>query len=211
MKQHSIKKIPIIALLTMLLFLSGTVSFAAPPHRKAVAPHRLPQIGHHVKVMPKGFIEISLGLNRIFYHGGAYYRREPRGYRVVTAPVGIVLSVLPPGFQVVAAGSSTYYWYGGVYYRQGPSGYMVMKDPICEPLSPVTTAEGDRVRVTANILNVRSGPGLHHSVMTRIHWGTVVVVRGHADGWLYVEVPGGTAGWVMTVHTSPQTASPAMG
>ena len=189
----------------------GKVSFAVPPHRKAGTPHRLPRIGHHVKAMPKGFIEISLGMKRFFYHGGAYYRRGLRGYVVVPAPIGVVLSVLPPGFQVVIAGSSTYYRYGGVYYRPVPTGYMVVQEPVFERPSPMTAAEGDRVTVTANILNVRSGPGLHHAVLTRIHWGTVVVVRGCADGWLYVDVPGGTAGWVMTVYTSPQTASPAMG
>jgi type II secretory pathway component GspD/PulD (secretin) len=53
-----------------------------------------------------------------------------------------------------------------------------------------------RVNVTAEQVEVRSGPGMHHPVRCQEKEGTVLIILADADEWLYVRMPTGGAGWV---------------
>jgi uncharacterized protein YraI len=64
-------------------------------------------------------------------------------------------------------------------------------------------ADGEQVSVTSHLLNVRAGAGMEHPVRTQVPRGSVLVVRGYASGWLYVELHDGSYGWVMSRFTTP--------
>jgi type II secretory pathway component GspD/PulD (secretin) len=59
-----------------------------------------------------------------------------------------------------------------------------------------------RVNVTAERVDVRSGPSMHNSVRCQEKEGTVLIILAEADEWLYVRMPTGGAGWVPTSATA---------
>jgi uncharacterized protein YgiM (DUF1202 family) len=61
-----------------------------------------------------------------------------------------------------------------------------------------------RVSVTTAELNVRSGPGMDHSVAGFVRRGEVLDVMGSAPGWLYVKTIDGLYGWVMVQFTAAE-------
>lgn len=65
-----------------------------------------------------------------------------------------------------------------------------------------TTATGS-VMVTAQMLNVRSGPGLENPAVRQVPSGTVLSVEGNAPGWYYVKTADNFYGWVMVQYTAP--------
>jgi uncharacterized protein YgiM (DUF1202 family) len=94
--------------------------------------------------------------------------------------------------------------YEDVYYRRVPAGYQVVQLPtrtttvVQPPVVPVNPAvSGAQVVVATKILNVRSGPGINHGVLTRTYMGNVLIVQGSSDDWYYVRLPDNTYGWVM--------------
>ena len=193
------------ALILLPLVFPISEALAAPPRHKQApprhrpAPHQTLHRGTHVRVLPRRHVAVRVGPRRFFYHRGTFYRRAPSGFVVVRAPIGAVVLSLPLGFLRVVVGGAPYYWYGGVYYQRVPSGYAVVEAP---PQAEASTPVGGSVSVVAYVLNVRSGPGTDHPVVQQVSRGTVLVVRGDAPGWLYVELPNGTLGWVMTVFTT---------
>ncbi len=58
------------------------------------------------------------------------------------------------------------------------------------------------LEVDASVLNVRSGPGTDHGVLTQVSRGTVLTQVSEQDDWSRVILPGGSAGWVAGWHTS---------
>lgn len=77
------------------------------------------------------------------------------------------------------------------------------------PVYPPAAA-GNWVSVTTPILNVRSGPGLNFSITGRVYQGDLLLAKGSAPQWVYVRLPGGNFGWVMTEFTA-QTSAVASG
>ncbi len=140
-----------------------------------------------------------------FFHSGRYYRHGPKGYFWVRPPLGIISYSLPAAAVTVLIGGLTYYVYDNVYYRRVPAGYQVVQVPTqtttvvhIPPEAPVNPEVSEtQVVVTAKLLNVRSGPGINHAVLTRIYMGNVLIVQGSASGWYYVRLPDNTYGWVM--------------
>jgi len=65
------------------------------------------------------------------------------------------------------------------------------------------TAATGSVIVTAQMLNVRSGPGLENPAISQIPNGTVLSIEGNAPGWYYVRTSDSLYGWVMTQYTAP--------
>jgi uncharacterized protein YgiM (DUF1202 family) len=57
------------------------------------------------------------------------------------------------------------------------------------------------VRVTAEVLGVRSGPGPEFPIVTKVGRGTVLKVIGVRFGWLHVRRPAGVLGWVNSAGT----------
>jgi hypothetical protein len=78
---------------------------------------------------------------------------------------------------------------------------------------PVVTNQvvtASSVMVTANLLNIRSGPGLNQTPIRQISRGTVLTVIGASSGWYMVQTSDGSTGWVMVQFTTP-VAPPAAG
>jgi len=58
-----------------------------------------------------------------------------------------------------------------------------------------------RISVSTDLLNVRSGPNLNNPVISTVSFGVVLPVHGAAQGWLYITLPDGRPGWVMERYT----------
>jgi len=148
--------------------------------------------------------------NDYFFHRGRFYRHGQKGYFGVRPPLNIIAYSLPSAAVTVLIGGLTYYVYDNVYYRRVPAGYQVVQVPTqtttvvqIPPDAPVNPAVSEtQVVVTAKLLNVRSGPGINHAVLTRIYMGNVLIVQGSASGWYYVRLPDNTYGWVMKTFVS---------
>jgi uncharacterized protein YgiM (DUF1202 family) len=67
-------------------------------------------------------------------------------------------------------------------------------------IQPPETFSG-QAAVTVDLLNVRSGPALSHSIVYQIQRGYVLDIHGKSGGWLFVELPNGEYGWVMSEYT----------
>jgi uncharacterized protein YgiM (DUF1202 family) len=121
----------------------------------------------------------------------------------VNAPVGAIVAALPFGAVSLMIGGRTHYRCSGVYYRPVSSGYLVVDPPVAFPGPSEPELLYDTVAVTAWRLNVREAPGLSRAVIAQVSRGTRLAVVGSAQGWLYVELPGGDLGWVMERYTRP--------
>jgi len=171
-------------------------------------PHKLPPRGTITHKLPPKHRIVRHGKFRFYYYGGAFYRRGASGFVVVSPPYGAVVAALPVGFWGVVVGGLTYYVYGDIYYRRVPSGYVVVQPPVTpaavqeiSPVVPSQLSEGEQVSVMAHSLNVRSGPGLDFPVIYQVQRGQLLLVRGYAPEWIYVELPSGELGWVMLIYT----------
>lgn len=201
-----------VSVLVATLFLVQGEALASK--RKAPAKINV-RLGAIVNKLPAGYRVVRVSGAKFYYHGGFFYRHGPSGYVVVKAPLGAVISTLPVGFTRVVVSGMEYYFYGGVYYRSIPSGYIVIKEPVETiavqvPSQNLNTSPGasqpqaivsSKVLVTAQSLNVRSGPGTNHPVIRQTYKENILVIHGNAPGWLYVELPNGQFGWVMSKFT----------
>jgi len=79
--------------------------------------------------LPHGYMDVSSGRDRYYYHRGTFYRPGHSGYYVVQAPRGCVVRELPPRYSRVYFGSSLFYRYDNVYYQSCRDGYVVVDPP----------------------------------------------------------------------------------
>lgn len=197
---HHFVKTTIIRNLTVMCLVIGLSAvgpaYAGPRnHRHKTA---YPAAGKIIRAIPSGHALVHVGPNRYYYNAGIFYRKGPKGYAVVRAPFGAVVMHLPVGYRTMMVAGVTYFFFAGVYYRKTSSGYQVVKAPAEETDSSQTLQQ---VLVTAKLLNVRSGPGLHHPIVDKVHNGNVLVVQGNAPEWYFVNLPNGNFGWVMSKYT----------
>lgn len=73
----------------------------------------------------------------------------------------------------------------------------------------LTASAAARRTATVNVdtLNVRSGPALHHSRISRIARGNTLTVLTERPGWLQVQLPTGFSGWVAARYVSVRESS----
>lgn len=146
-----------------------------------------------------------------YYHRGIYYRQLPDRYIATSPPVGSVGVQLPPGYITFQTRGIRYYYYGNVYYTSVPRGYIVADPPyetssIDSIAKPQTTSPaGEQAKVTAPMLNIRSGPAIYHPITDQIPRGTTLAVHGNAPVWFFVRLPSGRFGWVTEKFTVSET------
>ena len=192
------RNIIFVGVLLLLLIWAGRNADASPHHGRFEPNRHGLRLGTVVVQLPPGSINVRIGPVRCHYRGGVFYKKGRRGFVVVRAPVGAVVPVLPPGVRAVFVGGRTYYCLHGAYYRKIPLGYVVVNAPAGDLVTDASLmTDGARVTVRAALLNVRSGPGVNHPVVTRVRRGTVMTIRGQAADWFYAELPNGTFGWVI--------------
>lgn len=203
------KALTIVILLSFLLevfFLSpGSVVFAQQNYRRS--GHAAYRPGHVVAKLPRGHHTVHVGQKKFYYRQGIFYRQNPKGFAVVRPPVGAVIVSLPVGVTTAVIAGMTYFLFAEAYYRPVPAGYMVVEPEV--PGKPPAVA-GYNVSVTAALLNVRSQPGTEHAIISQVARGSLLMVRGQAPGWLYVNLPDGGFGWVMARYTH-RRSPPASG
>ena len=91
--------------------------------------HYYPAIGYSVAALPPGYITLSFGNRRFFFHGGVWFSPSTAGFAVVRPPVGIIVPVLPPAYTAVWIGGVPYYYANDIYYTTAPGGYAVAAPP----------------------------------------------------------------------------------
>lgn len=84
-----------------------------------------------VVVRHDDYREVIVNNRHVFYHGGAFYEKGPRGYVSVAAPIGARIAVLPGGYKVIRRHSARFYLFGGIYYKFIPNEhvYVVVSAP----------------------------------------------------------------------------------
>ena len=186
----------------------------APPVRRVVPPaapirpvirppavvRRPLPVGRVIRTLPLGYAAIMLANSLYYYHAGSFYRRAPGGYVVINSPVGAVVPALPADYSFLTVDGVRYYIHAGTYYLPAPGGYQVVADPRRTAPQPVVS---NKVIVTSNILNVRSGPGLQHHIAARAYYGDHLLVLHRKADWIFVQLPDNSRGWVMTRFTAP--------
>ncbi len=75
--------------------------------------------------------------------------------------------------------------------------------PVAPPSSYAPAAGTGSITVTAQLLNVRTGPSLNAPLMQQLPYGTVLSICDSSPGWYYVDLPGNRRGWVMARFTEP--------
>jgi hypothetical protein len=162
------------------------------------APAVTGKYGREVKVLPRSHRVVRAGKMNYHYANGFYYRPKGPHWVSVRPPLGIVVAALTAAAVLVSVSGVHYYLSEGVYYRKIPAGYEVVEVDAAPGAVPFT---GQRVQVTAQFLNVRSGPGKEHGTIRQVPQGTVLTIRGSAPDWLYIALDDGTFGWVMAAFT----------
>lgn len=95
---------------------------------------------------------------------------------------------------------TTYFVHGNTYYHQVQSGYEVVSNPTTYQQPAVVAG---RVVVTAQALNVRTGPSSQNTIINTVRSGDVLEIIGNAPGWYYIKLTNNTFGWIMAKYTTP--------
>lgn len=162
-------------------------------YRRDLYRHYYRPHGHYYPTIPAGFITLSLAGGLFYYHMGTYYRPAENGYVVVRAPVGARIRTLPEGCSPLYINDRRYFVCDEVYYQPDGEEYVVIE----RPARPDYRVEvGDEVRIGADFLNLRSGPGLQHRVVGQLYRGDVVVVAAIEGDWYSVVLADGVNGWI---------------
>ena len=117
--------------LTLLMMAAPLDATAQRGRRATRHPVRVVQPAPKVLArLPVAHVGFTLRGTSFYYHGGAFYRRGPSGYVIVTHPVGAVAVSLPVGAVRVSIGASVFYRHEGVFFVRAGDAYEVVEPPI---------------------------------------------------------------------------------
>lgn len=169
-----------------------------------------PEIGGISNDIPDGYDIVRVGSQEYVFHEGIFYTRELQGFKVVAPPKDAVIRRLPVGFETLIVDGITYFVFADVYYNRTTGGYVVVDSlPDAEFLQGMAVDEkGKSLAVDVDMLNVRSGPGVEHPVVSQLQMGDVVTVQGTFDEWYYVALPDGSYGWLLSKLTRLMPSDP---
>ena len=153
----------------------------------------------------------TLALTGVVDVGGSTLR-----VRKSASTTATVLDQLPSGKQVEIVDTATNGWYG--IQLGSVKGYVSASYiKLLEEAAPVVTAEvsavsasaaqseSTYVKVTADALNVRTGPGTDYAVADELAQGKVVKVLGTQDGWYQIG-----SGYIDAAYTEAATYEEAL-
>jgi len=92
--------------------------------------------GRHSRVLPFGFLTLSVGGLPFYYYNGIYYQPSGGEYIEVYPPMGAAVPEPPDGSVQVVAGGQVYYYAGGAFYVQRPDGTFAVAPPPMGVLVP---------------------------------------------------------------------------
>ena len=118
------------------------------------------------RVLPGRFVKIALGGLSYYYVNGIFYQKRDRGYVVVAAPRGAVVSKIPHGHKVIVDNGKRYYPFKGVYWRRTPAGYIVVSNPTTIALgTPQTSSRKmSKYRGKSFVINIPNFDGSYTTV-----------------------------------------------
>jgi uncharacterized protein YgiM (DUF1202 family) len=70
------------------------------------------------------------------------------------------------------------------------------EQPASAKAAEFTVPAGKTVSVTDPLVNIRSGPGMKHKVLTTVKKGDKLELLGEIGSWYNVKLPDGTQGWI---------------
>lgn len=123
-----ISKLLVISCLGVAVLVQSTDADARFKKRN-YSHHRHYSKSKFVTVLPGRFVKIAFGGLSYYYVNGIFYQKRDRGYVVVAAPRGAVVSKLPHGHKVIVDNGMRYYTFNGAYWKHAPAGYIVVYNP----------------------------------------------------------------------------------
>lgn len=127
-------------LIVILIALLAAAAADAKP-RRGYKNHRYQghSRGHAVKVLPKGYVKLSVHGVPHFFQAGVFYRQVGVNFSVVAPPIGAIIPALPHGYATVSVHGRRYFLLQSVYYLPAPQGgYVVVEPPENAPEEPAT-------------------------------------------------------------------------
>lgn len=91
-------------------------AYAGPRNHRHQAAYPAP--GKIIRAIPSGHALVHVGPNRYYYSAGVFYRKGPKGYAVVRAPLGAVVMHLPVGYRTMMVAGVTYFFFAGLRSRR---------------------------------------------------------------------------------------------
>jgi murein DD-endopeptidase MepM/ murein hydrolase activator NlpD/SH3-like domain-containing protein len=101
---------------------------------------------------------------------------------------------------LVSVRTRTAHW-SQVTTREGTNGW-VLSSYLTKPGEKKQVGGGPSILAEADVLHVRSGPGLQYPVVGSVFRGTSMKLVKVSPHWAAVILPGGTAGWVARPYTN---------
>ena len=150
--------------------------------------------------LPLGALALSVAGAAVFFHSGNYYQQTPTGYVTVRAPFGARIRTLPESCLPVYIDGRRYYECEDVYYQPEGDEYIVIERPAGE--YQLVAEVGDEVQISAEVLNVRSGPGVRYETIGMLYRGNIVEVNDVDGDWYSVRFGNDQFGWIMREHAS---------
>lgn len=94
--------------------------------------HPYPWFGRVVLSIPGSYVSFPVGGLLYYYRAGIYYRRHPKGYLVVSAPIGATIVNLPIGYTSIYVEERPYFYYYGTFYKHDPEHhrYVIVSAPV---------------------------------------------------------------------------------
>ena len=150
----------------------------------------------------------TLALTGVVDVGGSTLR-----VRKSASTTATVLDQLPHGKQVEIIDTAANGWYGiqlGSTKGYVSASYIKLQEAAVTATESVVNnaaAQSERVyvKITADALNVRSGPSTDYNTVTSLASGKVVKVLGTQDGWYQI-----SDGYISAEYTAPATAEEAL-
>ncbi len=134
---------------------------------------------------------------------GNYYRQTDEGYVVVQAPLGARIRNLPERCSPLDIDGRRYFVCDDVYYEGDGDEFVVIEKPSSDDY---LVEVGEKVRIKADSLNVRSGPGKRFDIVGKLYRDDVVEVGGMEGEWYHVTPIDGAHGWILQEHAIPAEA-----
>jgi uncharacterized protein YgiM (DUF1202 family) len=130
-----------------------------------------------------------------------YKKRGPSHARITSRRPMRTIVVHRPGLRLwcpAMVASFSYHLNAAPRYTTSAPIYTSVETAVSNPR--YTSVQ--RISVSIDLLNVRSGPDLNKPVICTVGFGEVLHVQGTAQGWLHVTLPDGRPGWVMERYTT---------
>lgn len=115
---------------TLYLALTATMAGGSALSTGFLPRHGFITVGTAIDILPHGFVTITLGSSRYYYHRGIFYRPYRGGFLVIPAPMGAMVPVLPAGHVMILVENDPFAYYRGVFYAPMGPEYVVVRAPV---------------------------------------------------------------------------------